>query len=183
MFVVVARRDGTVITIESFDGRLSTESLNSGQTYTRATSTMGESMDGYVITSEKPIAVFSGNQDNFAGNRFGDSQYISVPPATMLGDLFFIAQIVERLDPSIYRIHIVSDQQVTVTDYYDGANVMAELGRRSAFSTSLGKYPQEMALRCSTPCAVVQQSTGESNVGRDLEQFFRLIPAVNSYCR
>ena len=182
MFVVVASQDDTVITMESPDGSLTTETLSNGQTYTRATSTMGESMDGYVITSDKPIAVFSGNQDNLAGNRFGDSQYISLPPTSMLRDVFFIPPVAERQDPSLYRIRIVSDQSATVTDY-GGANVIADLGRRSAFSTTLGSYPQGTALRCSTPCLVVQQSTGEISFKADLEEFFRLIPAVNSYCR
>ena len=182
MFVVVASQDDTVINIESPDGSLTTETLNTGQTYIRATSITDKSMDGYVITSKKPIAVFSGNLDNLAGNRFGDSQYISVPPTAMLGDVFFIAPMPERLDPSMYRIRIVSDQATTVTDY-DGVNEIANLDRRSAYSTSLGSYPQGTALRCSTPCLVVQQSTGESNFDTDLEQFFRLIPAVNSYLR
>ena len=182
MFVVVASQDDTVINIESPDGSLTTETLNTGQTYTRATSITDKSMDGYVITSKKPIAVFSGNLDNLAGNRYGDSQYISVPPTTMLGDVFFIAPMPERLDPSMYRIRIVSDQATTVTDY-DGVNEIANLDRRSAYSTSLGSYPQGTAVRCSTPCLVVQQSTGESNFDTDLEQFFRLIPAVNSYLR
>ncbi|XP_064387691.1 uncharacterized protein LOC135335916 [Halichondria panicea] len=162
-------------------------------------------LTGSIITSDKPLAVFSGHQ---CGNptAVGSCDYLveQVPPHPTYGDLFFMAPFAVRQSGELYRIGSVSaGAQVTINcecaaSSADGNNRVALVSAGNGVYTATvgaGQYaecqtPQSAQTYCcvtsSQPITMAGYTLGrdaEPVLGRseNFDPALYYIPAANSY--
>ena len=175
-------------------GQRSTLTMQKGQTL-YAGSVLGD-LSGTIITSEKPIAVFTGHQCAQVPNGMEGCDHIveQIPPHFTWGKLFFTSSLLGRKSGERLRIapfDSSSDTEVNITCI--NATEGVELSGNNTVSAAFQTYydyttgPDEFCcIEASRPVFVVQYSMGYTTdsllTGSDFgDPFLMTIPAVEQY--
>jgi hypothetical protein len=156
--------------------------LQEGDTYQLSAPTSGRDLTGSIITSDKPIAVFSGHTcSNVPSNTtFCDHLIEQIPPVTSLGQGFVTVPLASRRAGDIFRIVATQDgTNVTV----NGTN-----GYTEDFSLDRGEF-EELSIPSDVYSTIVsnqailvaQYSKGQTSDGVISDPFMMLIPPFEQF--
>ena len=144
--------------------------LNTGQTYLLSTDASGEDLTGTVVTSDKPVAVFSGVQcaNVPEGVTYCDHLVEQMVPVETWGKSFVTSPLATRTGGDIFRVLAAEDgTQVTI----DGIGVATlnsgEFYEASFSSTQYSQDPHGQAGACSP--VHERNDCGWSDLGSDDE--------------
>ena len=173
---VIATEDSTIVTfdIPGVTPNPTVVTLNKRQAYLLIDTA---DMTGGVITSNKPVAVFSGNQCTYvpAGVTACDHLVEQLLPTTSWGKLFHISPFTGRT-PGGDLCRVIAEKNNT-TVYIDGAQV-ANLAAGTYYETSIS---QPVELFVDSSVELVQYATGGNQNGQSGDPFMMLVPPVTQY--
>jgi hypothetical protein len=168
-----ATQDGTTVTIKNQAGvTVATANLNKGETYLQNAA----NVTGYSVTSDKPIAVFSGNGCTNVPNGSFACDYImeQIPPVSSLGKDYLIAQTPSTgTGGNIYRVVAATDgTQVKL----DGV-VVATLNKGEYYETRLAGGH---SINTSNPALVLSYLVGQSAAGNaNTDPAMSVVPSID----
>jgi Ca2+-binding RTX toxin-like protein len=180
---VVATADGTTVTITpaaDLDGGHAagttfTVSMNHGQTY-QFSSSAGD-VSGTVVTSDKPIGVYGGNQcanipdtSTFACDHIVEQ----MPPVTAWGASFLTVPLATRLNGDTFRMVAAQDG----TAVRINGSLVATLNRGQVWQQIIDGQSE---ITASKPLLVAQYSNGTSFDGVTSDPFEMLIPPTEQF--
>ena len=181
--VVVSGSDNTEVTVQDPTAQVWSRTLGRLQTYTHTTATRYDDLTGYIITSNKPVSVFLGTvMNSVLGGDGGDPMYISLPPATFWGTTFFIAPIMERLQPEGHVVRVIALEQTEVRDLVGG--MVTTLNAQEFYESRPDDHGNAGGgIKCSRPCLVVQYAAGRMYDASTVDIAMRLVPSVESFVK
>lgn len=182
-FAVVASQDATTVTITpaaTVGGHVAgipyDVTLNRGQAYQAQAQTAGE-LTGSTVVSDKPVAVFGGNQCGYVPNdRTGYCDHLveQQPPDDAWGTRFLTVPLKTRSGGDTFRI--LASQ--AGTEVKINGTTVATLGA-GGFHTQLIGGSSE--IESSKPVLVAQFANGTNFDGALGDPFMMLIPPVEQY--
>ncbi len=176
-YAVVATQDNTNVTITLPDGSSDTVSLNRGETYQDGLPEDGADVTGTVIASDRPVAVFSGNNcTNIPGAvNFCDHVVEQLPPTASWGQRFATVPLATRSGGDTFRFLAAVDG----TEARVNGELVATLNR--------GQFHEQLMtgvsfVEATQPILVTQYSTSAAFDGTDAsDPFMMLIPPVEQF--
>ncbi|WP_162418534.1 T9SS type A sorting domain-containing protein [Cyclobacterium roseum] len=186
---VVATMDNTVVTITPASNTNNRQAgvpyqltLQMGETYQLAAGIVGSDLTGSIVSSNKPVAVFSGHTcSNVPQNTtYCDHLIEQIPPANSLGESFVTVPLASRRAGDIFRIIATKDgTNVTV----NGTN-----GYSENFSLNGGEFkeldiPSDVYSRIVSDQAILvaQYSKGQTSDNVISDPFMMLIPPFEQF--
>ena len=184
-FAVVASQDNTTVTINptvTTNGHAAGTpyniTLNQGQTYQlRNTDAAPSDLSGSVITSDKPIAVYGGQQcANIPDGNYVACDHVveEMPPTSAWGKNFVSMPLATRLNGDTFRF-LASTNATTVN--VNGSPV-ATLNRGQFFQQIINGPAQ---ITANNPILVAQYSNSSSFDGVTSDPFEMLIPPYEQF--
>lgn len=184
-FIVVGDEDDTVVTITpSVTSSTRTKGipynirLDALEIYQLFSHGAGEDITDSVITSTKPVAVFSGASIAFVpvSVRFADHLVEQIPPTDTWGTTFFTVPIAQRKAGDVFRV-LARDSDTDVI--IDGV-VVATLNATEFFEAELSSFTGHKIVT-TRPSLVGQYNKGSSADDVETDHFLMLIPDSRQY--
>ena len=178
--VVVSGADNTEVTVRDPIGLVWSRTLGRLQTYTYTTTTLGADLTGYMVTSDKPVSVFSGtNFNKLLSYRGQDSMYVSLPPVMFWGTVYFVPSILERPQPQGYALRVIALGLTEVRDLEGGT--LAILDTQEVYESRPDDHGDVGGgIECSQPCLVIQYMMGWKYDNSNIDAAMRVVPSVDS---
>ena len=186
---IVATKDNTTVTIiPASQTRIRAAgvpyqiTLQKGQTYQLAAPNSGRDLTGSIITSNEPIAVFSGHTcSNVPSNTtFCDHLIEQIPPVSSLGQSFVTVPLASRRAGDIFRIVATKDGTT--------GSVNGTSGYSEDFSLDRGEFkeisvPSEIFTKIESNQAILvaQFSKGQTSDNVISDPFMMLIPPFEQF--
>jgi hypothetical protein len=179
-FAVVATEDDTRVTVvpsvsagSRAAGVAYEITLNEGQVYQLSTTNTGRDLTGTSVTSDKPIALFSGNgiAQVPVGVTAADHLVEQIPPTVTWGSRFVTVPLAQRTGGDVFRVLASEDATSVVVD--DVA--VAELDRGQFYEF---QSRSATAIETSKPALVAQYATGVSFDSTTGDPFMAIVPPV-----
>ena len=177
--VIVSGADNTEVTVQDPTGQVWSRTLGRLQTYTY---TATVDLTGYMVSSNKPISVFSGTQYNHVLGYGADPMYVSLPPVAFWGTTYFIAPILERPQPEGHAVRVIAFERTEVHVLEDDMVTILD-AQKFYESSHLDHGDAGGGIECNRPCLVVQYLLGRDFDHADVDCAMRLVPSVESYVR
>lgn len=186
---VVATMDNTVVTITPASNTNNRQAgvpfqltLQMGETYQLAAGILGSDLTGSIVSSNNPVAVFSGHTCSNVPQTttFCDHLIEQIPPANSLGESFVTVPLASRRAGDIFRVIATKDAtSVTVT----GTN-----GYSENFTLNGGEFkeldiPSDVYSRIVSDQAILvaQYSKGQTSDNVISDPFMMLIPPFEQF--
>ncbi len=186
---VVATEDNTTITIVPASNTTSRTAgvpfditLQKGETYQLVAAVSGGDLTGSIVTSNNPIAVFSGHTcGNVPQNITAcDHMVEQIPPVTSLGQNFVTAPLATRSQGDIFRIVATKDGT--------NVSVIGSEGFNDSFTLNANEFkelniPSNVYAKIESDQAILvaQFSKGQSSDGVISDPFMMLIPPFEQF--
>lgn len=179
-FLIAAVQDNTTVTITPSVGTLGGRPagspfqvvLNQGQTY-QVQSAGAINLNGTLLTSTAPIAVFSGAIcTNISGCGFCDHIYEQNMPTNRLGQRFIIIPLALRTAPIVYDV--VATENGTQVSRNGVLSSTLNAGQTFNFTST-----QREVITSTAPVAVMQYSPGSACDGVNSDPFVVYVPPVD----
>lgn len=184
-FIVVGDEDDTVVTItlsvsygwrsEGIPYNITLDALQMYQLYTRLE---GEDITGTVITSNKPVAVFSGSIMALVPEFSGLPGHLieQIPPTDTWGTTFFTVPIAQRNTGDVFRILARDDDTNVIVD----GVFVATLNAANFYETEFSSFTAHQIVT-TRPCLVAQYNKGSIAEGAEKVPFMMLVPPSQQY--
>jgi hypothetical protein len=169
--------DNTTVTFKLTTGETVVQTLNAGQTFEISRSA---ELTGSTVTSDKPIAVFSGNlcADIPDGNTACDHIIEQMPSVDKLSDEYLLART-PRTGPNGDAYRVVAAQDGTVVKV-NGATVA---------TLDVGQYyegrvdPNGSDIETSHKALVAQYLIGETEAGQNTDPAMTIVPGADQWLK
>ncbi|AEL28110.1 T9SS type A sorting domain-containing protein [Cyclobacterium marinum] len=188
-FGVVATMDGTVVTIVPSIGTNTRPSgvpyevnLNKGETYQLIASVTNGDLTGSFITSNNPVAVFTGHTCAYVPQNISACDHLieQAPPVTSLGESFVTIPLASRRAGDIYRIVATKDGT--------SVSINGTGGFTENFTLNAGDFhelsiPSDVYTKIESDQAILvaQFSKGQSSDNVTSDPFMMLIPPFEQF--
>ncbi len=179
-FLIAAAQNNTIVTItptvNTVGGHYAnipyTVELNQGETY-QVQSNWGENLNGSLVISSNPIALFSGAIcTNIGGCSYCDHIFEQNMPTKRLGQRFILVPLARKRAPIVYDIVATEN----ATQIFRNGNIISTInaGQTYNFSTS-----EREVVTASAPVAVMQYCPGSACDGVASDPFSVYVPPVD----
>ena len=181
-FAVVAAYDNTTITItpsvttgSHTGGEQYQVTLALGQVYQLANTGTGD-LTGSVVTSDHPVAVFSGNASAQVpvGTSYVDHLIEQIPTVALWGRSFVTVPLAGRTGGDTFRVLASMDN----TEVWIGGTLVTTLGRGQFYETI---STSAMSIEASAPVLIGQYANGHTYDNTTGDPFLSLVPPVEQY--
>lgn len=153
-----------------------TVTLNQGETYQLGSPAYGSDLSGSLVSANKPIALFGGNQctDIPLGYAACDHVVEQLPPTTTWGKSFVTLPLATRRNGDTFRILAAKDNTEVRVDGVPVATL-----NKGQFHEQIITGPA--AITASQPVLVAQYSNSSSFDGVTSDPFMMLVPPYEQF--
>ncbi|CAH1775203.1 unnamed protein product [Owenia fusiformis] len=141
----------------------------------------GGDTTGYLVTSDKPVAVYGGASCVFVptGVQYCDHIVEQIPPIYTWGEYFATAPIQPRRAGDVYRV-LASENDTSITAFNYGTRRGLNRGQFFEFERRSNDFNYFI---CSKPCLIVQYNKGISadNLRGGTDPFMMIVPPVKQF--